>query len=131
MNAAQAIARSKSHDEIVHVTVDSADDYISELTAAWDGDVYSITMGKDEDGRTVHDVWGWDDSTAEGRTEWRVYVIEDAAPALCAAYLASYPALEGDTLRVIVDNALEQEKRVTVERLREIVLEATEEASQD
>ena len=78
MNASQAIKQSRSQDTIIRVTVSSAEDYISELTAAWDGETDSIIMGKDEDGLVVHDVWGWDEDTAEGRTEWRVYVTEDA-----------------------------------------------------
>ena len=70
----RAIDRSTSHDEIVHVEVDSIEDAITTLHTMWGGDldyVDGVEVGR---GDRYTDVWGWDDETPENEQEWRLHL---------------------------------------------------------
>lgn len=76
ITAEKAIKLSTETGDIVHVLVDDAADYRSDLAQAWHGDVDDVEAGTDDAGRRITEVWGWDKSTAEGRSEWRVHLHE-------------------------------------------------------
>lgn len=69
----EAIARSISHDEIVHITIDGdSGDALAEINAAWDGET-DHTLA-DYEGSYRLDVWGWTDKTPDDKQDWRLNI---------------------------------------------------------
>ena len=71
MTLQDAIDRSISHTEIVHLEWDGDDEatLVAELYAIYDGDVDSV---RTNDG-TI-DVWGFREDAPEGEMDWRLCV---------------------------------------------------------
>jgi hypothetical protein len=70
MNIKQAIARSESHNERVHVEYEgSLDELLEELPS----DREWCHENNDEEGREVIDVWGCDDEDSDAMS-WRLCV---------------------------------------------------------
>ena len=65
-----AIARSESHNEIVHVTLDCDD--ISTVASVASDYADNTDYVRENDG--AFDVWGWSDEMAEGDMQWRLRV---------------------------------------------------------
>lgn len=67
----EAIARSRSHNEIVRVEVEAANisEVLAELATIYDGE---IDDSQENDG--TYGVWGWTEDMAEGEMDWRLNV---------------------------------------------------------
>lgn len=72
-----AIARSRSHNEIVSVEIEGADisTVRAELNAIYDGE---IDDSQENDGS--YSVWGYTDDMADGEMDWRINVTLTAEP---------------------------------------------------
>ena len=71
---ADAIRKSELQNEIIHVEVDLPRDGFFDTFAwlthtEWD---YAAIDGSE--GEKALDIWGWDDETPEGESDWRIVV---------------------------------------------------------
>ena len=68
-----AIDRSISHNEIVHITIDGdSGDALEAIREVFDGDTdYAMA---DYEGMDTMDVWGWTEETAENEQDWRLAI---------------------------------------------------------
>lgn len=66
-----AIAKSRSQNEIVHVEIAASDisEVIAALNSLYDGEIDSSTENDGSEG-----IWGWTDDMAEGQMDWRINV---------------------------------------------------------
>ncbi len=68
-----AIARSISHDEIVHLTIDGdSGDALVAAHIAWDGETDHRMI--DAEGVDTMDIWGWTDETPANEQDWRLAI---------------------------------------------------------
>lgn len=66
-----AIARSRSHNEIVSIEIEAADisEVLAEMAALYEGE---IDDSRENSG--AYDIWGYTDDMAEGEMDWRLKV---------------------------------------------------------
>lgn len=70
-----AIGRSISHNEIVHLTIDGdSGDALSAIEAVRDVDTETDYRMCDYEGVDTMDVWGWTDETPENEQDWRLAI---------------------------------------------------------
>ena len=70
---ANAIDRSQSHNEIVHITVDGdSGDALAASREAWDGETDYAML--DHEGVDTRDVWGFTAATSENEQDWRLAI---------------------------------------------------------
>lgn len=66
-----AIARSRSHNEIVSIEIEAKDisEVLADLAAIYDGE---IDDARENDG--TYGAWGWTEDMAEGEMDWRLNI---------------------------------------------------------
>lgn len=70
-----AVARSISHNEIVHITIDGdSGDALSAIEAVRDVDTETDYTMCDYEGIDTMDVWGWTEKTPENEQDWRLAI---------------------------------------------------------
>jgi hypothetical protein len=70
-----AIARSISHNEIVHITIDGdSGDALSAIESVRDVDTETDYTMADYEGIDTMDVWGWTEQTPENEQDWRLAI---------------------------------------------------------
>jgi hypothetical protein len=68
-----AIDRSTSHNEIVHITIDGdSGDALEAIREVWNGETDYVMA--DHEGVDTLDVWGFTEKTAENEQDWRLAI---------------------------------------------------------